>query len=96
LIKCFDFGKVGILKLRALGMANDGSFSRAFAAKIDEIELRALRAGTNLTAVCRAIKISRSTPDRWRRKLPRTIKLLDKMEAEVVSKEREKERLASA
>jgi hypothetical protein len=55
-------------------------FSEAFQKRLDDIERRALRAKTNLTAVCKALNISRSTPDRWRRKVPRTIEIIEQME----------------
>jgi hypothetical protein len=55
-------------------------FSETFQNRLDDIERRALRAETNLTAVCKALKISRATPDRWRRKTPRTIEIIEQME----------------
>lgn len=55
-------------------------FSEYFLAYLENLELRALACGSNLTEICREIGISRSTPDRWRRKVPKTIAILDKME----------------
>lgn len=65
-------------------------FSAAFLAKLDDIELRALNAGLNLTAMCKSMHISRSTPDRWRRRIPRTIAIIDQMEKCVLEAERKK------
>lgn len=63
-------------------------FAKVFADELDDIERRALQAGTNLTAICKEIGISRSTPDRWRRRSPKTIRLVDKMKACVVEAEK--------
>lgn len=67
-------------------------FSKVFNDRLDDIERRALKVGSNLTAVCKAIGISRSTPDRWRREMPRTIEILEQMDQCVAGKEKEKAR----
>ena len=64
-------------------------FRQVFSDRLDDIERRALKAGSNLTEVCRDIHISRSTPDRWRRQTPRTIKIIDKMDARVTVLEKQ-------
>lgn len=56
------------------------TFGEVFQARIDQIVKDAQAAGTNLTVVCKGAGISRATPDRWRRKLPKTIEIIDKME----------------
>lgn len=75
-------------------MPREETFSEVFKKEIDAIELAALAAGTTLTAVCRDIGISRSTPDRWRREIPRTIAIIEKMRARVAAVQKEKERKA--
>jgi len=70
----------------------EGSFSKLFREYLDDIERRALRAGINLTSVSKSIKISRSTPDRWRRKSPRTVAILDQMDRCVSEAEKRKAR----
>jgi transposase-like protein len=67
-----------------------GEFSKIFQDELDEIERRALKAGTNLTAICRQLGISRSTPDRWRRNDPKTIRIIDQMREFVAKAERKK------
>jgi len=57
------------------------SFAEVFRERINEIERRALKAGTSLTATCKGVGVSRATPDRWRRKIPRTVAIIDEMEA---------------
>lgn len=66
-------------------------FSETFQQRLNDIERRALLAKTNLTAVCKAVNISRSTPDRWRRRIPRTIKLIERMEKFVAAAEKRQE-----
>lgn len=63
-------------------------FSKVFNDRLDDIERRALRVGSNLTAVCKEIGISRSTPDRWRREMPRTIQIIEQMDQCVFRKEK--------
>lgn len=64
----------------AEAVATDLQFSKVFSARLDNIERRALQLGTSLTAICKGIGISRATPDRWRRQIPRTIEIVDAME----------------
>lgn len=64
------------------------SFSKLFNDRLDDIERRALKAGTNLTAVCKDIGISRSTPDRWRRYPPRTVVIIEQLDECVSSYEK--------
>lgn len=65
-------------------------FSQVFRERIDQIERRALKVGTSLTGICRGIGISRATPDRWRRDIPRTIEIVDQMEGWLDKAEKEK------
>lgn len=71
-------------------------FEKIFREYLDDIERRALRVGINLTAVSRSVKISRSTPDRWRRAVPRTIKILDEMDQCVIDAEKKHQRTTTA
>lgn len=61
-------------------MAQGAVFSTVFLERLNDVERRALHAGTSLTAVCKGIGISRATPDRWRHEVPRTIEIVDEME----------------
>ncbi len=67
--------------------AFDKSFTEVFHHRINQIEARAQAAGITLTHVCRDSGIARATPDRWRKKVPLTVELIDKMEAVVVEAE---------
>lgn len=64
----------------ALQFVREPRFSEYFLAYLENLELRALACGSNLTEICRELGISRSTPDRWRRKIPKTIAILDAMD----------------
>lgn len=74
-----------------LFMAEQTAFSTVFLKRVDDIERRALRAGTSLTAICKGIGISRATPDRWRREVPRTIEIVDEMERWMDNVEKKRE-----
>lgn len=63
-----------------LQFVREPRFSEYFLVYLENLELRALACGSNLTEICREIGISRSTPDRWRRKVPKTIAILDAMD----------------
>lgn len=56
-------------------------FEKIFRRRIDDIEREARALGITMTEICRQTEISRATPDRWRAKVPKTIALLDQMEA---------------
>lgn len=60
--------------------AKKESFGDVFLARLDKIVEDAEAAGINLTIVCALAGISRATPDRWRRNLPKTISLIETME----------------
>jgi hypothetical protein len=56
------------------------TFGEVFRERIDKIEQDAHAKGINLTVVCKESGVSRATPDRWRRRLPKTIEIIDNME----------------
>lgn len=56
------------------------TYSDEFMDRIARLDEEALAAGTNLTEVCREAGVSRATPDRWRRHVPKTIQLVTLME----------------
>jgi transposase-like protein len=61
------------------------TFGEVFLERLETIIDDANRAGINLTKVCARAGISRATPDRWRRKLPKTIEIIDTMEEVIVA-----------
>lgn len=77
-------------------MPRESSYSKAFRQTIDELELRALKAGTTLTALCRDVHVSRSTPDRWRRQIPTTIKIVGRLQERLAVVEKETKRTNAA
>ena len=60
--------------------AKKETFGEVFRARLDRIVEDSEAAGINLTIVCALAGISRATPDRWRRSLPKTIALIETME----------------
>jgi hypothetical protein len=60
------------------------SFSDVFAARLQSIELRAKRAGSNMTQVCKTTGVARATYERWRLRAPQTVAKVDELEREVV------------
>ncbi len=65
----------------------EGSFEGEFKRRIADIKRRAKDAGTNITALCAATGIARATPDRWEIRAPKTIRLIDELEREMVKAE---------
>lgn len=63
------------------------SFEQVFIQRLDSIIQRGEQVGMTLTHICRETGIARATPDRWRKEAPKTIALLDKMEAAVAAAE---------
>lgn len=65
----------------------DKSFSAEFLGRLKRIEDRAQAAGITLTDVCRDSGTARATPNRWRKRVPLTVSLIDKMEGIVTAAE---------
>lgn len=63
------------------------NFKKVFDDAIDELEREAHAVDMTMTSICRATKIGRSTPDRWRKITPTTVKLVVQMQ-EVVEAEK--------
>lgn len=64
------------------------TFEEEFRTRLDSIIKRGAAVGMSVTELCKATKIARATPDRWRKKAPKTIELVDQFEAEVAKAER--------
>ena len=62
-------------------------FEKVFRARLKAIEEDARKVGINMTVVCAEAGISRATPDRWNRDVPKTIEIVDAME-QIVEKHR--------
>lgn len=61
-------------------------FADIFKGRLSKIEADAKEVGLNFTSICKEAGISRATPDRWKRSTPKTVKLIDKMEAIIAAK----------
>lgn len=70
-------------------------FVEVFRDAVDQLGVDARAAGTNLTEVCREMRISRATPDRWKREVPMTVNLLAQMQKLIRDKAIEKSQNAN-
>ena len=81
------------MSVRETAESGDGkpaSFQEAFYGYLDEIDRRAHAQGLTMTDLCRESKVSRATPDRWRKELPKTIQNVCALEAVEQKHERKK------
>jgi transposase-like protein len=69
------------------------TFTDEFKKRIEKIESEAKLVGLNFTSICKEAGISRATPDRWKKKTPKTVAIVAQMEAIV---ERQKAEAAAA
>ena len=69
------------------------TFTQSFKERIEKIERDAKEVGLNFTSICKEAGISRATPDRWKKKTPKTVEIVTQMEAIV---ERQKAEAAAA
>lgn len=67
----------------------EGSAEAAFLSRLDNIESRANAQGVKLQAVCAATGVARATPERWRKSVPHSVLLLDKLDNYVAELEAE-------
>lgn len=56
------------------------AFDALFKRRLGEIEANAREIGMNWTSVCRAVGVSRANPDRWRQRIPKTIRVVRQLE----------------
>lgn len=70
-----------------LAECRPGSFAEAFYARLESIIERGKACGMTLTDICRQSGVARATPDRWIASTPKTIELVDEMEAVVAEAE---------
>lgn len=56
------------------------TFTDTFKKRLTEIEGEAKAAGLNFTSICKEAGISRATPDRWKKSVPKTVEILTLME----------------
>lgn len=64
------------------------TFEQEFRRRLDDIIERSKAVGITVTELCKRTKTARATPDRWSKDAPLSIKLVDKLEAEVAAAEK--------
>lgn len=74
--------------------AAPGTFESMFQARLEVILRRAASAGLTVSQMCRESGIARATPDRWRARAPLSVRLVDRLEAQVVAAEEKKAQAA--
>lgn len=73
-------------KKSSKGVAGNGGplFDEVFRETVNQLAVDAESAGTNLTQVCKATKISRSTPERWKgKRVPKSVQIVADMQRAV-------------
>ena len=63
------------------------SYENEFKGRLDGLLKRAAAAGTNLSQLCADIGLARSTPDRWRKEVPKTIQAFSELELALKKRE---------
>lgn len=69
----------------------DSTFESEFYRRVELIKQRAKQAGTNITQLCKAAGVSRTTPERWEKRVPKSIGILDLMLEALIEAEKAKE-----
>lgn len=69
--------------------AAPGTFEAEFRRRLNDIIKRGEAVGLTVTKLCKQTGTARATPDRWRKNAPLSIKLVDRLEAEVAAAEKE-------
>lgn len=65
------------------------NFTDEFKKRVVAIDAKAKKLGVNFTVICQEIGVSRATPDRWRKRTPKTIEIVTKMEEFLARQEAE-------
>lgn len=60
-----------------------GTYAAEFLERLDRIDDGLELLQMPMSELCRRADVARSTPDRWRRIIPKTVEMLTRMEAEV-------------
>lgn len=67
----------------------EGSAEASFLQRLDSVEARGKKLGLTMPQVTAGAGVARATPERWRRKVPQSVLLMDKLEAFLTSAELE-------
>jgi len=65
-----------------------GTFADVFDARIESIRQRLEASGASWAELCTLAKVSRAQPVRWSAETPKTIKLVDQLEAALIQIEK--------
>ncbi|EJG5414298.1 hypothetical protein NAD41_000899 [Salmonella enterica] len=55
------------------------TLEQVFNRRVEQLKERAKAAGTNITQLCRLAGVSRTTPERWEKRVPKSICIFDLM-----------------
>ncbi|EAO3412108.1 hypothetical protein GNM83_19045 [Salmonella enterica] len=55
----------------------DSTLEKEFYRRVKQLNERAKAAGTNITELCRIAGVSRTTPERWNKRVPKSISIFD-------------------
>lgn len=61
-------------------MTTKPTFTDEFRKRITAIEADAKACGLNWTSICKEAGLSRATPDRWKKKTPKTVEVVTQVE----------------
>jgi len=75
-------------QMKRLAMATK-HFNHQFNDALDDIERRLHAIGRNFTQLCNETKVSRATPNRWKRQMPKTVDIVARMQQTLVEWEAE-------
>lgn len=75
----------------SIPILTDMTFSENFRSALADIEARAAAVGENWTTLCRRAGISRTTPDRWKKSDPATVRAVSKVQEILTAIESEKQ-----
>lgn len=64
------------------------TFEDEFRERYESIVSRGNKIGFTVTHICRETSIARATPERWRKRTPKTILLIDQMDKAVTKAEK--------
>lgn len=68
-------------------------FGQFFQDRLKQIEQDAQACGINMSVVCREAGVGRATPDRWKRgELPKTVRVIEAMEAVIEKRKKAMEK----
>lgn len=73
-----------------MGKPKQGPMEASFQEQLGNIIKRGKELGLTVTDICRDSQVARATPERWRKRTPNSVLLLDKMEAVVAAAEAER------